>query len=55
MFFVDERTGRLLFADGDGECGEDLIKRGYLYDKATKRYEKHFKGGNITTITFTKK
>lgn len=32
-----------------------LIKRGYLYDKATKRYEKHFKGGNITTITFTKK
>lgn len=32
-----------------------LIKRGYLYDKATKRYEKHFKDGNITTITFTKK
>ena len=22
-FFADERTGRLLFADSDGECGEE--------------------------------
>lgn len=30
-----------------------LIKRGYLYDKATNRYEKHFKDGNIATPLFS--